>query len=1062
MSNTQSIAKGCYLVKVKSFFSLALLAFWLIPAFGSDLVVKDLALSGLGAVAHSWEPGVTVVPEHEPAKANDGSLHTYWAVRADDLPADIGIEWPRPQQVSSVIVRYFDGRMVRGPVMARTQQWARLQYWDNGDWKDLDAQIQGQETSSVRYSFSPITTTRVRLLFTEPPDPEFRRSPDRLGIYVCELEAYSEVPFNVINGSQRLVPIHRTEKNYNQWSSEPIGDLAGPLVYEPQQTRVFTDTLKPTLIVSESRWAKTRCSIARAGGGTYDLRNGFLELEVSTNKDLKETHVTNLVTGESVPTPHSLAFQIRTTSDELTPTDFTLVRADTSGSDADVCRLRVDLTSKNLDLALYYELRRQDHFYHKWVVLTNKSSSEIRVLDVSVSSLRLPRPLDMMAGPELTYPIIRLKNGGFFECLETVYWDHQGDTLTYYPGITVPPGKAFETKKAVVGVYRNEGETLGGFDRGVRDWVIEYHAHVSPIPKGWPDIYIEGWSARVGMQQLLEHPEWTEHFFATSHDMGVRYMDAWDATDLALLMPDALQKRWVDLANKYDIGTGWWIDFGSSEGWGFVAPYYDPYLCKLSPDAEKYFQDTVQLVGRYKLRGFHWADFWDVWPCNQSYNGNLPGKYSIYAQGQRMIRFNEEMHEASPGLILGADSGLNNPQYGRYTDSRHHGGGWDAQPSVEPDIHLDRLYGEMNRDYLYGLAHMMLLRPWFRLLNIVNHYGQATHHHDSAGYRFSLLSAIAMAPQLTFNDAPDDIPESDIRFTQHWEEWAKNNESYLKEGDRLFDRTLNFDIDWLGGEEWQAISGFSHIRSDRGYVFLMNPGVVEQIAELSLALNGPPNQRLVVTDVYPGGITLEGPVNGEYEEGGKLTVTVPPKQVRILWIAPAASSQHLTNLQPEDARAAEWQHYIGNWALGEHTGDNATLSAKFKYPISGEPLLTKSVPESAWAKEPWDYHQAYLVLLLKDETKSMYDNWVPDDLPIKVLINGVIKTVHPFETVRRQPKGLTRCYFIHLGTETKSGPDNEVEITLPIQKGLVFSGAYLDLPDQVPNGKPNKPLGTPN
>jgi hypothetical protein len=59
-----------------------------------------------------------------------------------------------------------------------------------------------------------------------------------------------------------------------------------------------------------------------------------------------------------------------------------------------------------------------------------------------------------------------------------------------------------------------------------------------------------------------------------------------------------------------------------------------------------------------------------------------------------MIRFSQQMHEASPGLMLGADSGPDNPQYGRSADSRHHGGGWDAEPSVEPDIHLDRLYAE--------------------------------------------------------------------------------------------------------------------------------------------------------------------------------------------------------------------------------------------------------------------------------------------------------------------------------------------------------------------------------
>ena len=47
---------------------------------------------------------------------------------------------------------------------------------------------------------------------------------------------------------------------------------------------------------------------------------------------------------------------------------------------------------------------------------------------------------------------------------------------------------------------------------------------------------------------------------------------------------------------------------------------------------------------------------------------------------------------------------------------------------------------------------------------------------------------------------------------------------------------------------------------------------------------------------------------------------------------------------------------------------------------------------------------------------------------------------------------MTRCYVFDLEGETKPGEDNVVEISLPIERGLVLSGAYLDLPDQVPLG----------
>jgi hypothetical protein len=105
---------------------------------------------------------------------------------------------------------------------------------------------------------------------------------------------------------------------------------------------------------------------------------------------------------------------------------------------------------------------------------------------------------------------------------------------------------------------------------------------------------------------------------------------------------------------------------------------------------------------------------------------------------------------------------------------------------------------------------------------------------------------------------------------------------------------------------------------------------------------------------------------------------------------------------------------------------------------------------------------------LKDETVEQNNQWAPDQLLTKkgvsppgelspaqpealmAMINGVPKIVHAFKTLRNQQQGKTRCYFTSLDGETKAGSANQVSVTLPIERGLVFSGAYLDLPDQVP------------
>lgn len=1040
-----------------------------LSGLGWGAEVVNLGLSARGAQARTWEPGVPVIPEHEPAKANDGSFHSYWLVRPENLPADLGLEWPEARKISSVVVRYFNGRIVRGPSVARTQEWARLQRWDSGEWKDVAAQMFGQETSVVRYVFSPVTTTRLRLLFTEPPDPEGRHFPERIGIPVSEIEAYQDVPFQWVRSPGRTVKVYHggdQNRDYLHYFNEPPSgdsgyDLSEPLVIEPKQTRIFTDVLAPTLVVPETNWAHEPASVERRAQAVI-LRNGFLQLELSTSSVVQEMRLTNRVTGEAIATPASRAFLIRTAAGELKPEDFKVTQAETDGSSAQDAHIQVRLTSAKLDATLHYELRQQDHFYHKWLTLQNKSAEPLQVLDATPSALGLPRPVDLMAGQELTYPVTRLDKGGFFSCLETVYWDHNGDALTYYPASTIAAGGSYQTEKAVVGVYKNRGEYWGGWDRGIRDWIIEYHAAISSPPAEWPDVYSEGWSVKIGLEELSERPEWTEHLMATAEKLGIRYMDGFEPAHQAAVAPFDLVERFVKLASKYNVNTGWWIDFGSDIDWHTGAPL-KPVACQLSPEGEAYFQKIINLARTNQLRAMHWADFFTIFPCDRTDHGHLPGKYSIYAQGQRMLRFGRELREASPGILLGADGGFTNPQYVRYLDSRAHGtfyGGYEGDhfSSVEPDLHIDRLYADMNRVYLHG-SHAVYLRPWYRMLNCVNHYGQESHSHDRAGYRYSLLSSIAMAGQVTFNDIPGNIPESEIAFTQRWLNWAKENKDYLRQGDKLFDRSIHFADVWQGDVE--SLSGFAHIRRDRGYVFLLNPSPVEQIAELGIELETAVSTRFVAQEVFPGGITLEGPSNGEYKQGGRLRITVPGKQVRVIWIAPVEGTDRRRNFRAEDGRLADSRRYVGDWKIVKHSPEAATLHATFTFPSGDTAYLANATPDAEWSREPWAYDKAYLVLLIKDETRELNDNWISDRLsqwlplsePMAVTVNGASKELHIFKTIRNQRENVTRCYFVSLAGETKPGEGNDVEVTLPVQRGLTFSGAYVDLPDQVPTGQ---------
>jgi hypothetical protein len=152
-------------------------------------------------------------------------------------------------------------------------------------------------------------------------------------------------------------------------------------------------------------------------------------------------------------------------------------------------------------------------------------------------------------------------------------------------------------------------------------------------------------------------------------------------------------------------------------------------------------------------------------------------------------------------------------------------------------------------------------------------------------------------------------------------------------------------------------------------------------------------------------------------------------------------------------------------------GRTATLESSFEYPASGGEFLSNPTPESAWSKEPWAYDKAYLVFIMKDENVEQNNQWVDDQLRgerrtpppgelsftpseyLTVIVNGTPKTLLPFKTLRVQVQGKARCFFVSLAGETKVGASNQVSVTLPVERGLVFSGAYLDLPDQMPYGR---------
>lgn len=996
---------------------------------------RNIALMGDGGIAKSWDTR-TIIPNHELYRANDGYIQSYWIGRFEDMPVDLGIEWEDKREISAIAVRYLDARLVPDYIGSRLQKWTSLQYWNNSKWQDIEYDLKGVGTNVNWYIFDKVTTTRIRLIYHTPfvftgrtfemgnwylePHLPLNLLP---GIYVCELEAY------------RKLPVKQIEQ----------------LMVEPELVRVFKDKLMPTLMVSETKWAQEKC-VVQQSGNCIRLENGFIELEVELRPYLKEIKLKNKVCDIQKNLDDSTVFRLLINEKQLLPEDFRVNEVKVDDIKSSGKRIKIRLNNPNLEIIVIYRLRQKDHFYHKWLMIENRTDETIVIKDIALSSQGLPNIVYLASPEDLSYPVSQLENGGFFGCIEFPYWEHKLDTLMYYPGIKLEGGKSYETERAAIGVYKNRGEMVMYMDLGIREWVVEYHTHVSSIGEEWPERYHEGWDAYFRIKAIDSQPKWVEDYVERMRKLGIEFSDGYEPVHQAMEMPEEAVQRWVNVCYSKGVRAGSWIDHGSSTSWD-RGTAMAPFKCKLSPECQKYFKKVVEFAKKNNYKCMH-HDFFFIYPCNNPDHGHLPGKYSIYPQAKALIDFDRNLHEACPGIMTSGDGTFGSAQWTRLLDGRVHGIIADHYEIVQPDIHLDRLCAEFSRGYMLS-GYFAFLHPWFRTLNCVSHFGQETHLHDRAGFRYSILSAIAMAPQVCFNDIPENIPDEEIEFAGKWLTWAAQNKDYFRECSKLFLRHFSHR-DAINNMS-EALEGFAHIKKDKGFISLINPSAQKQITLLDLQLNTEQKEKFIVKEVYPKKFNVRGPKGGYYEKDDEIKLSVPAKNIRILWIEAVDDLRKQVEFKDEDFALEDNARFIEKWDLLSKDDKSIVLKGKFYLPKGTDRYLTSIVEKELWQSNPWAYDKAYAVIILKNDVSDIRYNWIRDDLRIKVRINGVDKDVVSFRTSRNQKSGLCRCYFSDIAREAKTGQWNKIELTLPqyfewikIRQGLTFKGIYIDLPDQMP------------
>jgi hypothetical protein len=136
-----------------------------------------LAPLAWGAPApRSWIPE----PKTLSAAVTDGDPQTYelLCTGAQADPCDVGLEWDSPQLIGKLVVDY---ATLGGRAYEPATAGQRVEYWTGSVWRAIPASVeidyrnqaefallQGSGTARWTYQFSPVRTTRLRVLLTGP------------------------------------------------------------------------------------------------------------------------------------------------------------------------------------------------------------------------------------------------------------------------------------------------------------------------------------------------------------------------------------------------------------------------------------------------------------------------------------------------------------------------------------------------------------------------------------------------------------------------------------------------------------------------------------------------------------------------------------------------------------------------------------------------------------------------------------------------------------------------------------------------------------------------------
>ena len=648
--------------------------------------------------------------------------------------------------------------------------------------------------------------------------------------------------------------------------------------------------LYPQLNLSKAPARRTP-AYARVEKKTGIIGNGFIEARISSNRANREMGVlVNKVSGEKFDLEFR-PFEAWFDYGKVTGREAVFQRLEARGS-GDCSSLISFFSCEHFDLEISYVVRRGYHFIQKCLVVRNVRKGA-RLDRVAPCTQKVPRECQIIfhdAGMYFPVVFVRRKKGGIFYCGDfpgsRVTLEKNTFSLHYHPGEYVVPGRSYQIQGVSIGITMLTGrtrnapyhETGAQLDEGERQWFRKHLLLGAKIPelpflemKG-PEQDISG----ISELELLDQCSW----FGARHVFMPRMLHSIDAYPLATTIRKRMQNEGISavLAMTRGVRRNFhWValtDDGlpvtSNHGCCLAAEgFRDSLLDRLLAMAEQYGFIDVEVKGAPIVR------------CYSAGHGHLPGVGAVSVAFRGLVELAEALRENCSHVRCAGPYGSYGAGIVKLFDSISAIS--EGYPLPLPDIHVGRLFADMARLY-FRRSHDFLV-PKSKLLNTVGFVPESCpdapyvgseiypwyQYHDSKGWRYALISAIATSLRHSFHTLPQDLIKEDRDFAKKWLEWERSHVSELMEVEEILDEP------GLG-----AVDGYSYTTYRSSIVFLFNSDYDSQDVRLRMHLEH--DSDYVAREIYPREMNYFGPHEGLFHRDSDLKLTMRPKEARIIEI----------------------------------------------------------------------------------------------------------------------------------------------------------------------------------